>query len=217
MCGRGSATSGGAATEKERIRGIYEKDAPKYDRSMRFFERVILGDARRWACARAEGEVLELAVGTGLNLPHFPDGIKLTGIEFSPAMLELAKRRAAELGREVDLRLGDAEALEFEDDTFDTVMCTYALCTIPDDRQALREAARVLRPGGRLILTEHVRSPVRAVRVGQRLLAPFMLRFKADHLLREPLDHVKAEGLEIEDLLRSRLGIVEQIAARKRR
>jgi ubiquinone/menaquinone biosynthesis C-methylase UbiE len=202
-------------SEKERIRGIYEKEAAKYDRSMGFFERTILGNARRWACARAEGEVLELAVGTGLNLPHFPAGIRLTGIEFSPAMLERAKRRATELGREVDLRLGDAESLEFDDESFDTVVCTYALCTIPDDRQAVREATRVLRPGGRLILTEHVRSPVRMVRGGQRLLEPFMLRFEADHLLREPLDHVKAEGLVIEELLRSRLGIVERVAARK--
>jgi ubiquinone/menaquinone biosynthesis C-methylase UbiE len=215
MCGQGSPSRTATATEKERIRGIYEKEAPKYDRSMGFFERVILGDARRWACARAKGDVLELAVGTGLNLPHFPDGIKLTGIEFSAPMLELAKRRAAELGREVDLRLGDAEALEFEDASFDTVVCTYALCTIPDDRQAVREATRVLRPGGRLVLTEHVRSPVLPVRLGQRLLEPFMLRFEADHLLREPLDHVKAEGLAVEELLRSRLGIVERVAARK--
>jgi ubiquinone/menaquinone biosynthesis C-methylase UbiE len=206
---------GTAQGEKERIRGLYEKEAPKYDRGMRFFERFILGDARRWACAQAEGDVLELAVGTGLNLAHFPPAIRLTGIEFSPAMLELAKRRAAEIGREADLRVGDAETLEFEDDTFDTVVCTYALCTIPDDRRAVREAKRVLRPGGKLVLTEHVRSPVTAVRAGQRLLGPIMLRFKADHLLREPLDHVRAEGLVVEQVLRSRLGIVERLAARK--
>jgi ubiquinone/menaquinone biosynthesis C-methylase UbiE len=215
MCGQGAAGKAGAATEKERVRGLYEKEAPKYDRGMRFFERFILGDARRWACARAGGDVLELAVGTGLNLPHFPPAIRLTGIEFSPAMLELAKRRAMELGREADFRLGDAEALEFDDDTFDTVVCTYALCTIPDDRQAVREAKRVLRPGGRLVLTEHVRSPAPAVRAGQGLLAPIMLRFKADHLLREPLDHVRAEGFVVEELRRSRLGIVERLAARK--
>jgi ubiquinone/menaquinone biosynthesis C-methylase UbiE len=215
MCKQAGPDSAGAASAKERVRGVYEKEAPKYDRGMRFFERFILGDARRWACARAEGDVLELAVGTGLNLPHFPPHIRLTGIEFSPAMLELAKRRAIELGRDADLRLGDAEALEFEDDAFDTVVCTYALCTIPDDRQAVREAKRVLRPGGRLFLTEHVRSPVTAVRAGQRLLAPIMLRFEADHLLREPLDHVRAEGFVVEELLRSRLGIVERLAARK--
>jgi ubiquinone/menaquinone biosynthesis C-methylase UbiE len=212
---QGAPAEAAAASEKDRVRGIYEKEAPEYDRGMRFFERFILGDARRWACAHAEGDVLELAVGTGLNLVHFPPEVRLTGIEFSPAMLELAKRRAAELGREVDLRLGDAEQLEFEDGSFDTVVCTYALCTIPDDRRAVREAKRVLRPGGRLFLTEHVRSPVAAVRAGQRLLGPLMLRFKADHLLREPLDHVRAEGFVVDELLRSRLGIVERLAARK--
>ena len=201
--------------EKQRIRRVYEKDAPSYDRSMRFFERFVLGDARRWACRRAEGDVLELAVGTGLNLPHYGPEVRLTGIEFSPSMLERATKRAAELGRVADLRLGDAEELEFEDSSFDTVVCTYGLCTIPDDRRAVAEAVRVLRPRGRLVLVEHVRSPVRAVRAGQRVLDPLMVRFKADHLLREPLEHVQAEGLVVDELERARLGIVEQLAARK--
>jgi ubiquinone/menaquinone biosynthesis C-methylase UbiE len=201
--------------EKERVRAMYEREAPTYDRSMRFFERFVLGDARVWAAGRARGDVLELAVGTGLNLSHYPPDVRLTGIEFSPSMLELAKRRAAELGREADLRVGDAEQLEFADGSFDTVVCTYGLCTIPDDRRAVREAARVLRPGGRLVLAEHVRSPVTTIRAGQRALNPLMLRFKADHLLREPLDHVRAEGLVVDELERARLGIVERLSAHK--
>jgi ubiquinone/menaquinone biosynthesis C-methylase UbiE len=204
-----------STAEKDRVRSIYEKEAPKYDRSMRFFERVVLGDARRWACARAQGDVLELAIGTGLNIPLYPSDVPLTGIEFSPAMLALAKQRAAELGRKVDLRLGDAEALEFPDSSFDTVVCTYALCTIPDDRKAISEAQRVLRPGGKLLLVEHVRSHLRIIRVGQRLLNPLMVRFEGDHLLREPLEHVRAEGLVIDELQRTRLGIVERLAAHK--
>src|SRR3954451_10999803 len=101
--------------EKDRVRSIFEKDAPTYDRSMGFFERFVLGNARGWACARARGEVLEVAVGTGLNLSRYPEDVKLTGVEYVPAMLELAQRRAAELGRDADLRLGDAEQLEFPD------------------------------------------------------------------------------------------------------
>ena len=114
---------------------------------------------REWVCARAEGEVLEIAVGTGRNLPHYPDDVRLTGIDSVPAMLDVARRRAVELGRPVDSRLGDGQALEFEDATFDTVVCTLSLCTIPDDRAAVAEVRRVLRPSGRFVLLEHVRSP----------------------------------------------------------
>ena len=202
-------------SEKERIRAIFEKEAPKYDRSMGFWERALLGDVRRWACSRAQGETLEIAIGTGLNLPYYAADVRLTGIEFSPAMLDIARRRATELGRDVDLRLGDAEQLEFADESFDTVVCTYGLCTIPDDGEAVREARRVLRPGGALVLAEHVRSPVTLVRAGQRLIAPLMLRLEGDHLLREPLDHVHAEGLVVQEQLRSKAGIVERLVARK--
>ena len=161
--------------------------------------------------------MLEIAVGTGLNLPLYADGVRLTGIEFVPAMLDIARRRAVALGRSVDLRLGDAQALEFEDATFDTVVCTLSLCTMPDDRAAVAEVRRVLRPSGRFVVMEHVRSPTRAVRGIQRLLAPALLRFGADHVLREPLEHVQAEGFSIELLERSKLGLVERLVARKPR
>jgi ubiquinone/menaquinone biosynthesis C-methylase UbiE len=182
---------------------------------MRFFEQVLFSGGREWVCSQAQGEVLEIAIGTGRNLGHYPDEVSLTGIEFSPAMLEIARKRAQQLGREIDLRAGDAQALDFPNESFDTVVCTLALCTIPDDRAAVAEARRVLRPEGRFLLLEHVRSPNPAVRLGQRLLEPLMLRFEGDHLLREPLEHLRAGGFEVEQLLRSKLGIVERIAARK--
>ena len=139
----------------------------------------------------------------------------MTGIELSPAMLEIARARARELGRDADLRVGDAQALDFPDECFDTVVCTLSLCTIPDDRAAVAEARRVLRPGGGLLLLEHVRSPLLPVRMGQRLLDPLFVRFEGDHLLREPLEHLRTEGFEIERLERAKLGIVERVAARK--
>jgi ubiquinone/menaquinone biosynthesis C-methylase UbiE len=204
-----------AVHEKERVRGLYEKEAPRYDRQMGFFERILFAGNREWVCSRAAGDVLEVAVGTGRNLPFYPDGVRLTAIEFSPAMLELARQRARDLGREADLRAGDAERLQFEDGSFDTVVCTYGLCTIPDDRSAVLEMARVLRPSGRLLLAEHVRSPARIIRAGQRLLEPLMVRLEGDHLLREPLERVEAAGLEVDELERSKLGIVELLSATK--
>jgi ubiquinone/menaquinone biosynthesis C-methylase UbiE len=202
-------------SETERVRGHYDKSASRYDRQIKFFERVLFGDGRQWVCSQAEGEVLEIAAGTGRNLRHYPDGVRVTAIELSPAMLEIARQEAAAIGRDADLRVGDAQALEFPDERFDTLVCTLSLCTIPDDRAAVAEVKRVLRPGGRLLLLEHVRSPVRAVRIGQRLLEPLMLRFEHDHLLREPLEHLRAEGFDVEQLERSKLGIVERVAARK--
>jgi ubiquinone/menaquinone biosynthesis C-methylase UbiE len=203
----------GRATEL--VREHYDKSASGYNRQIAFFERILFGDGRRWVCSQAEGDVLEIAVGTGRNLQYYPDGVRLTGIEISPEMLDIARREATKVGRAADLRVGDAEALAFQDGSFDTVTCTLALCTIPDDRAAVQEMWRVLRPGGRLLLLEHVRSHVRPVRVGQRALEPLMLRFEHDHLLREPLEHVRAVGFSVERIERSKAGIVERLAARK--
>ncbi|HEX9311542.1 MAG TPA: methyltransferase domain-containing protein, partial [Actinomycetota bacterium] len=126
-----------------------------------------------------------------------------------------AHRRVAELGREVELREGDAQALEFADDRFDTVVFSLCLCSIPDDRRAVAEGMRVLKSGGRMLLLEHVRSPSPVVRAGQRLVEPLTLRFQSDHLTREPLEHVRSEGMEIEEVHRWAWGIMERVSARK--
>jgi ubiquinone/menaquinone biosynthesis C-methylase UbiE len=204
-----------AQAETERVRSLMDKQAPGYDRQMSFFDRVLFAGGRKWACAQARGDVLEIAVGSGRNLPFYPDGISLTAIELSPEMLAIARARAERIGSEADLRLGDAERLDFEDESFDTVVCTLALCTIPDPARAVAEAKRVLRPGGRFVALEHVRSPAVAVRAVQRMLDPLSVRFQADHLLREPLEYLQAVGFEVQQLERSKWGMVERAIARK--
>jgi ubiquinone/menaquinone biosynthesis C-methylase UbiE len=159
--------------------------------------------------------VLEIAIGTGRNMPSYPRPARVTGVELSSEMLALARTRAADLGVDVDLRSGDAQQLDFADASFDTVLITFALCTIPDDRAAAAEAFRVLRPGGRLVAVEHVRSPAPVIRGIQRVLDPLSVRFGADHLTREPLDYLADVGFEIEDVLRSKWGIVERLSAKK--
>src|SRR5205807_5584139 len=174
-----------AMTETARVRRIQDKAAPKYDRTMGRWEKVLFSGGREWVCSQARGDVLEIAIGTARNLSHYPADVRLTAIELSPEMLNIARKRAADLGREVDLRLGDAEALDFLDASFDTVVCTFALCTIADDRKAVAEAKRVLRPGGRFVAIEHVGSPVGVVRAVERLIEPITVRVEGDHLTRE--------------------------------
>jgi ubiquinone/menaquinone biosynthesis C-methylase UbiE len=199
------------ATETERVRRILDKQAPGYDRQISFCERILFADGREWVCSQAHGKVLELACGTARNLRFYPRDVELTGIELSPEMLAIGQRRAQVLGRPADLRIGDAQSLEFPDASFDTVTCTLGFCTIPDTGRAAAEALRVLRPGGRLLMLEHVRSPSRAVRAGQRLLEPLAVRFEADHLLREPLDYLPSVGFQIDLVERSKWGIVERL------
>lgn len=201
--------------ETERVRSIMDRLAPGYDRQMGRFDKLLFAGGRDWVCSRVHGEVLEIAIGTGLNLPHYPAGVRLTGMELSPKMLQLAEARAQEMGMQVNLRLGDVQALDFPDASFDTVVCTFALCNIPDDRVAVREAFRVLRPGGLFVLVEHVRSTKWWVRAVQRVWNVFSVRLEGDHVLREPLDHLRATGFAIEEQERRKLGLVERIAARK--
>lgn len=208
-------TGRNVAEETRRVRDLYDRDAARYDSIVRIPERLLFRGGRSWAATQAVGHVLEIAIGTGRNLPFYPSGVRITGQDISPAMLAIARTRARGLGRDVDLHVSDAQALSFASEQFDSVVSTLSLCTIPDEREALAEAWRVLRPGGRLILLEHVRSRQPLVRAVQHLLEPLAIRFAGDHLLRDPLDHLEDLGFSLEYCARSRAGIVEKIVAHK--
>ena len=197
------------------VRRYWDRSAGAYDRSIGVFEKLMIGDGRQWIGSRARGHVLEIGVGTGRNLAEYPPEIRLTGIDISQEMLRRARARASEVGRDVELSVADAQRLDFPDARFDTVVFSLALCSIPDDRAAVREAKRVLRPGGRLVAIEHVRSPRRAVLAVERVIDSFTSRLQGDHMLREPIDHLQAEGFELEEVERSKLGFIERVAARK--
>lgn len=202
-------------TDLERRRLQYAREAPSYDRQSAFAERWLIGSEHRaWACSRATGDTLEVAIGTGLNLPHYLDAVRLTGLDLTPEMLAFARRRGTELGRAVDLCEGDAQRLPFPDGSFDTVVSTYSMCTVPDERAAILEMRRVLRPGGRLILVDHIRSDVAAIYWLQRMIELLPTKHD-DELTRRPLEHVVAAGFTIEERDRLRAGVVERLVARK--
>lgn len=202
-------------SRRERWRRYWDKHSASYDKEMRLFDRVLFKDSRAWVCSKAAGETLEVGVGTGLNLPFYPADVQLTGIDVSSAMLAIARRRANDLDRAAELRQADAHALPFPDGSFDTVVCTFSLCAIPDERRAVSEMKRVLRPGGRLLLADHVAGSTWPVRAVQRLLEVATVPLGGEHFLRRPIEQVRAEGFEIELQERFKLGIVERLAARK--
>ncbi len=200
----------------ERTRRIWDRMAPRYDRDMRRLEPLLFGrDARTWVCSQAGGDVLEVAIGTGLNLPRYPPGVRLTGVDLSRVMLAAAAKRAADLDITVDLSEADAERLPLDDASFDTVVCTLSLCSVPNDRAAIAEMHRVLRPGGQLLLLDHVAATNRLLLALQRLWEKVTLHFVGDHQTRRPLPLVEQAGFDVQDSRRTKAGTVERLRAVK--
>jgi ubiquinone/menaquinone biosynthesis C-methylase UbiE len=194
----------------------YAKEFENYDKEMDFWERWIFGtEHRAWACSQATGDTLEVAIGTGLNMVHYPAAVRLTGIDLSLEMLIVAKTSAERRGRTIELKVGDAQDLPFKGRSFDTVVCTYALCSIPDEAQAISEMNRVLKPGGRLILVDHVRSSVKPIFWLQKIYEFIPSRTKGEYMTRRPALHVMATDFDIKARDRMRAGIVERLVALK--
>jgi ubiquinone/menaquinone biosynthesis C-methylase UbiE len=202
--------------ERERRIVEWDRRAACYEASTAGLERRFLFASRRWVCERATGQTLEVAVGTGLNLPCYGPDVELTGIEWSPAMLRLAAARARELGRDADLRVGDAMSLPFPDGAFDSVVCTYALCCIRDERAALAEMVRVLRPGGHVLLADHVASSLVPLRLLQGLLDLATVPLQGEHYRRRPIATLRTLDVSIVASERLHLGVIERVHARRR-
>ncbi|KUP98346.1 class I SAM-dependent methyltransferase [Thermobifida cellulosilytica] len=192
-------------------RRLWDRRAAGYDNGARA-ERWIIGDTRQWLCRQARGRVLEVAVGTGRNLAHYPDGVtEVVGIDLSPNMLARARTAAARVGFPVELHEGDARNLPFPDADFDTVVCTLALCEIPGQAAALAEMHRVLRPGGRLLLVDHVEY----ARAPFRWIEPLRARRRGTAPRRRPVDVARDQGFVIDRHEPLALGFFDRVAAHR--
>lgn len=149
----------------------------------------------------ARGEVLEVGAGTGFNFPHYREASRVVAIEPSPSMRSFAQRRASEAKVPLEVKAGDAHALDFPDDSFDTVIFSLVLCTIPDPVRALAEAKRVLRPGGEIRFYEHVRSKDAAIGAKQdRWLKPWRVFARGCHPNRDTVTEMRHAGFEFSEL-----------------
>ncbi|MCP4326907.1 MAG: class I SAM-dependent methyltransferase [Alphaproteobacteria bacterium] len=157
---------------------------------------------RQKVVPRAHGRVLEIGIGSGLNLPYYTDHVdSVTGLEPSDRLLAMARTRVDEGPAEVGFDIGDAAALPYDSDTFDTVVSTWTLCSIADLDAALSEVRRVLRPDGGFLFVEHGRSPEYPVRRWQDRVTPIWKRCAGGcHLNRDIGGSIAAAGFAVHDV-----------------
>lgn len=193
--------------------------ARRYDRVASLYDLHVapmdwLGGKRRRQrlLSQASGRVLEVGVGTGRNLPYYPEGVDLVGIDVSPRMLAHARRRAARLGLDVRLEEADVEDLPFPDASYDTVTATCVFCSVAHPVEGLREARRVVKPEGKVLLLEHVRPESRLWGWLFDRASPLVQRLVGPAIDRRTVENVRSAGLDI-ITLRKR-GIWREIVAR---
>ncbi len=154
---------------------------------------------RLWSMVEGP-QVLEVGVGTGKNIPFYPSGMEVTAIDLTPGMLEKALKRASKLNLDVDLHLGDAQMMGFPDASFDTVVATCVFCSVPDPILGMREVLRVLKPGGQVLLLEHVRSAQAFLGALMDTVNPLVVRLVGANINRRTVENVRRAGLTVESV-----------------
>ena len=201
---------------------FWDDHAHEYDRRMTLTERWFLRRGRDFINARAAGDVLEVGVGTGATLAGYRYGAEgvtsVVAIDVSARMGEIAAARLAQLpvpARWVLVDGSEPLPTSVAQDQFDTVVASLVLCSVPDVDESLAAFAQVLRPGGQLLLLDHVASSLAPVRWGQRLLEPGVARRTGERFTRRPREHLARHGFEVVESGRAHLGIVEWVRARR--
>ena len=200
------------ATEQSDVTRRYNRLAGVYDLYDAPMEAMGTKTRRERLVGSTRGSVLEVGVGTGKNLPHYPEGVEVTGIDVSSQMLARARDRVGSLRVEAELVEADVQDLPFDDDTFDTAVGTCVFCSVADPVQGLRELGRVVRPDGRILLLEHVRPTNSFLGRLADLATVFTRRIFGFRVNRRTEVNVAAAGLEIVEVTRN--GIWREIVAR---
>ncbi|WP_312198576.1 class I SAM-dependent methyltransferase [Anaerospora hongkongensis] len=179
--------------QSEVIRQRYNRTAKFYD----LMDKMIPESVRRAAIGKATGNVLEVGVGTGKNLPFYREGCTVTGIDFSPGMLAKARQKVQQVKVPVTLLEMDAQHMSFPDNSFDTVVATCVFCSVPHPIQGLQEVRRVCKPSGAIVLLEHVRSENPLLGWVMDLFNPVSLYLIGSNINRRTVENVRAAGISV--------------------
>lgn len=199
----------------EAARRRYNRIAPVYDLMESFIERSRYSRWRQVLWSKVEGkDILEVGVGTGKNFPYYPENADVTAIDFSEKMLSRAREKAQKQEVKVRLFRMDVQSLEFEDNTFDSVVASFVFCSVPDPIRGLTELERVCRPGGKVVLLEHVLSANRILSWLMNLANPLVVRIIGANINRRTGENVANSGLKVEKVTDLAAGIFKLIEAR---
>jgi len=160
--------------------------------------------------------ILEVGVGTGKNFPYYPTNADVTAIDFSDKMLKQAEERASKQKLKVRLQQMDVQDLKFGDDTFDAVVASFVFCSVPNPVRGLLQVERVCKPGGKVILLEHVLSAHSVIGWLMNVANPLVVRMSGANINRRTVDNVIESGLVIEHITDLGAGIFKLIEAKKK-
>ncbi|MFX0065442.1 MAG: class I SAM-dependent methyltransferase [Candidatus Hermodarchaeota archaeon] len=201
----------------ETVQKRYDWYSRIYDRFETPIEEMMFRNHRKQIIESLKGSILEVGVGTGKNLPYYHPQTRVTGIDISPGMLKKAKQKVSSFqGEKLQLRLMNAELLDFDDETFDNVVCTFVLCSVPNPIRAIKEMLRVLKLDGRLVLLEHVLSKMPLIALSQKLLNPFIRGVFGYNIDRNTVNNVKkAEAVILKDHNLTKTDILKFLVCKK--
>ncbi len=198
------------------IRKRYDRIAPYFEGIEAVMEGLFFKAWRKKLWAKVDGyHILEVGVGTGKNFDYYPNGARITAIDFSGQMLKQAVQKRERKNIKVELELMDIQSLYFADNSFDTVICSFVFCSVPSAIKGLKEVYRVCKPGGQVLLLEHVLSSNPVIAAVMNLFNPFVVALVGANINRNTVKNVKACAFTSVHVDQRSSDIIKLVEARK--